>query len=44
MAPIAAYLNAEIILMVTVLWLDKSSLSPATVGTTSVNPTLIKLD
>ena len=40
MAHIAANLNAEIILVVTVYRLDISSLSPSTVGTTSVNPPL----
>ena len=39
MAHIAAHLNAEIILMVTVSQLDTSS-SPSTVGTMYVNPTL----
>ena len=43
MADIAAHLNAEIIVVVTVQLLDISSLSPLPlpiVGTTSVNPTL----
>ena len=49
MVHIAAYLNAEIILVVAVQRLDISSLSPLpsplstlTVGTTSVNPTSVK--
>ena len=43
MAHVAAHLNAEIILVVTLQRLDVSSLSPPTVGTTSVNPD-VKLD